>query len=296
LKKLKQRLLEGSFAFSPVRRIEVPKPGKKEKRPLGIPNFEDRIVQDAIRVVLNVIYEPVFQQYETNLGFRPERSTSDAIGKIGRERQGMTTAIEGDIVGAYNNVQYKRIMNILKKKIIDKKFLALIESGFKAGIEERGKFTEIEKGVRGIASPILFNIYMHEFDVWVIDYLSAYLKGKNKKEGRIDKAYSETYRKMKNKTDNFKVRQLQKYRKKQEDGKYWVSNILEYAKNKKILRKINSQKLKTKSIAQNRKLLRFSYTRYADDWIILTNANIETCNTIKKEVREFFKTDLHLEL
>ena len=208
----------------------------------------------------------------------------------------MTTAIEGDIVGAYNNVQYKRIMNILKKKIIDKKFLALIESGFKAGIEERGKFTEIEKGVRGIASPILFNIYMHEFDVWVIDYLSAYLKGKNKKEGRIDKAYSETYRKMKNKTDNFKVRQLQKYRKKQEDGKYWVSNILEYAKNKKILRKINSQKLKTKSIAQNRKLLRFSYTRYADDWIILTNANIETCNTIKKEVREFFKTDLHLEL
>jgi retron-type reverse transcriptase len=94
---LSESIKKGEFKWSLIRRVNIPKPGKNKTRPLGIPNFKDRLVQENIRVGLNAIYEPSFQHLEVNYGFRPKRSTADAIKKITFERQGMTTAIEGDI-------------------------------------------------------------------------------------------------------------------------------------------------------------------------------------------------------
>ena len=120
------------------RRIYVPKPGKTTLRPISIPNFRERILQDIIRNILNAIYEPTFQEYELNFGFRPLRSPEDALNKIDIEKQGMTTAIEGDIKGAFDNVNHKILMRLLRKKILvslierlitDKRFLKLIENG-----------------------------------------------------------------------------------------------------------------------------------------------------------------------
>lgn len=85
-------------------------------RPLGIPNFKERLIQENLRITLNTIYEPQFQKLEVNFGFRPKRSTSDVIRKIYVEKEGMTTAIEGDIKGAYDNVNCKILELILKKK------------------------------------------------------------------------------------------------------------------------------------------------------------------------------------
>lgn len=94
---LSDKLREGNYQWKPVRRIYIDKPGKKVKRPRGITTFESKVVQEAIRILLNVIYEPEFQELETNYGFRPGRSVEMAVNKIRYENKGMTTAIEGDI-------------------------------------------------------------------------------------------------------------------------------------------------------------------------------------------------------
>ena len=126
----------------------------------------ERIVQESIRLILNTIYEPLFQRTELNFGFRPKRSTSDAIKKISSESQGINIAIQGDITGAYDNVNKKTLIKLLKRKISDKKLLRLIEDSLHTGTILNNKITHSITGVPqdGIASPIYFNIYMHQFD------------------------------------------------------------------------------------------------------------------------------------
>ncbi len=169
IQKISSKLKTGSYKWSPVKRIFVPKPGKSVLRPLGLPDFDDKIVQEAIRMVLEAIFEPAFAHYELNSGFRPKRDCSSAIRKIKRGAQFSTLAIEGDIKGAYDNVNHTILIKILSRRIKDKKFLDLIWSGLKAGILLDLTYTDSFVGVPqgGIASPILFNIYMHEFDLYM---------------------------------------------------------------------------------------------------------------------------------
>ena len=122
--KLKQR----KFKPNPVRRVWVPKPNKKEKRPLGIPTFQDRVVQEAIRGILEAIYEPEFAKFAktsmvcNNFGFRPQLNCWQAIEHFKKWGQQITFVIEGDIKGAYNNVDHEILINILSKRIKDKNF------------------------------------------------------------------------------------------------------------------------------------------------------------------------------
>jgi RNA-directed DNA polymerase len=76
--KISEQIMNRNFKWLPVRKVYIPKPGKSQKRPLGIPSFDNRIVQESIRMVLNSIYEPIFQEIELNFGFRPKRSTAHA--------------------------------------------------------------------------------------------------------------------------------------------------------------------------------------------------------------------------
>lgn len=166
--KISTQLITGTYTPSDIRRVWIPKPGKTEKRPLGIPTLHDKIVQQAILMVLEAMYEPIFEQQNHNFGFRPHKGCHDAIIKITQKGQGMSLAIEGDIKGAYNNVKHKTMINILSRQTDDNKFLNLIDRFMKAGIfDEMSKsrthtFTGVPQG--GIVSPILFNIYMYEFD------------------------------------------------------------------------------------------------------------------------------------
>jgi retron-type reverse transcriptase len=120
--KLVENIKNKTFKFRPSRRIEIPKPGKTTKRPLTIPNFDDRIIQEATRVILNAIYEPIFKKVQVNFGFRPQLSTSDAIEHTQVGTSNATTAIEGDVKGAYDNVVPSIMIKILSKKIKDKYF------------------------------------------------------------------------------------------------------------------------------------------------------------------------------
>lgn len=168
---LSESLLNGTFQWKPVKRIQIPKPGKKKKRPLGLPDFSDKIVQECIRIILDSIYEPEFNKYDCNYGFRSKHDCISAIRRIRQTGQSADYAIEGDIQGAYDNVDHDILLLILQSKISDKKFIRLIKSGLQAGIFENNKIVDSFLGVPqgSIASPILFNIYMHEFDKYIID-------------------------------------------------------------------------------------------------------------------------------
>jgi retron-type reverse transcriptase len=136
LDKIQRSLIQNSFKWSAVLRIMIPKPGKKELRPLGLPDFDNKVVQECIRMVLDSIYEPEFEAYNTNYGFRPGKGVFQAIDSIRLWASGSDYVIEGDIKGAYPSVNFEILLNLLKERIGDIKFLKLIKSGLNAGIME----------------------------------------------------------------------------------------------------------------------------------------------------------------
>ncbi|MGQ2957962.1 reverse transcriptase domain-containing protein [Agrobacterium sp.] len=167
--KISKALKDRTFKWSPIKRIYIPKPGKTKKRPLGIPNFSDKIVQNNISLILTAIYEPEFEYINTNFGFRPNKGCNSPIRIIRTQAHSMDHALEADIEGAYDNVNHKKLIEILRKRIKDEKFLKLIRDGLKCGIISDGLYYDSLLGTPqgGIASPILFNIYMNEFDKFV---------------------------------------------------------------------------------------------------------------------------------
>lgn len=297
LNRISEEIANGTFEWRAIKRKLIPKKGKKKSRPLGIVNFDDRVVQELIRIVLNIIYEPVFQEKEYNHGFRPKRGTRSAITKIERESQGMTTAIEGDIKGGYNNVNHKILMNFLKKKIYDRKFLKLVKKGLEQEIiqknQKRVGMSGIPQG--GIVSPILFNIYMHEFDQMVEEKVGELLKKINKEEKRVpaEKASTKKYKKLKSRIDSNRARIKRLIKKHQglEEGN--IDKCRELVLEKRQAKK---KRLQVPFIDRKKILLTFSYTRYADDWIILTNASEKHCEKIKKLLTDILKTEFKLEL
>ena len=142
-------------------------------------------------------------------------------------------------------------------------------------------------------SPILFNVYTHEFDLTITEEVNSFLKKKNTIEKRIENPAAKRYNQVRGERDGL-----------QKKIKNLLSNKLELSKHEKekfheLLnqkRKKKSQMLQLESINKGKKTLFFSYTRYADDWIILTNANERTCQEIKKIIAETFKRKIEIEL
>lgn len=169
LQQISERLKAGEFRWKPVRRIMIEKPGKTQLRPLGLPDFDDKIVQGAIRLILEAIYEPIFEADNCNFGFRPNKDTTMALDKIENEAKHYQYVIEGDIKGAYDNVNQTTLITILSFRISDRKFLKLVEKGLKCGYMLDFKYHSTLLGTPqgSICSPILFNIYMREFDKFV---------------------------------------------------------------------------------------------------------------------------------
>ncbi len=142
---------------------------------------------------MDTIYEPIFDQYNVSFGFRPGLGTSNAMETIYTNLQGIDYVIEGAIKGAYDNVDYNILMNTLKKEISDNRFLKLIKSGLNAGILDKTKEIDTFNGIPqgGIASPTLFNIYMHQFDEYLMENLIPELT-KNTTEDKVTTQYHTT--------------------------------------------------------------------------------------------------------
>lgn len=288
IKTISNEIKTGTYKWRAIRRKEVPKPGKKKKRPLGVVNFYDKLLQEAIRLILTSIYEPVFQKYELNQGFRPDKSTETAIIKLQRESKEMDWALEGDVKGAYDNVDHFKMIEILKKKITDKKFLRLIQTGLSQGIYKDQKVIKNLLGTPqgGIVSPILFNIYMHEFDVNIRNKMDQIAEEKNEKEKRTKAGkYHSVYRKYSSR--------IEKAKKKLKTKK------LSDTERKELFKRMRDSKkamLKVEAKDKASLLARFTYIRYADDWIILTNTQKKDVQNLKEYCSKWLKEMLHLEL
>jgi len=115
LKELRISLMNKTWKPIPVKQIWIPKPGKKTMRPIGLNDFNDKIVSETIRMVLHAIYEPEFETHNVNFGFRPGYSTHSCFKNLQTKIQGLPNAIEGDIKGAYPSLNHKILMKLLKK-------------------------------------------------------------------------------------------------------------------------------------------------------------------------------------
>jgi len=166
LSRLSQQLQGGSYRPQPVRRAWIPKPGSKEQRPLGIPAVRDRIVQGALRQVLEPIFETEFAEH--SYGFRPGRGAKDALRRVERLLQaGHVWVVDADLKSYFDTIPQDRLLALIKARVADGRVLALVEGFLRAGVLEEGKgWQPTERGTPqgGVISPLLANLYLNPFD------------------------------------------------------------------------------------------------------------------------------------
>lgn len=175
-----QLLKKGKYPWGASKRIYVPKPGTDAKRPITISPFMDKVIQTAIKMVLEAIYEPWFEKTNRSFGFRANKGCQDAIFCLTTPHcQNMKIAIEGDIESAYDKVNREKLIEILKERIADKRFINLMAKRLDCQIfdAEENIFKHEETGIPqgGSDCPYLYNIYMKKLDDAIIKYLDETL-------------------------------------------------------------------------------------------------------------------------
>jgi len=255
------------WKWPPVRRVLIDKP-QGGKRPLGIPDWSPKVVQDIVRSILEAYYEPQFSDHSH--GFRPKRGCQSALTKIHNTWNGTKWFIEGDIKGCFDNIDHHILMNILRENIHDNRFLRLIEGALKAGYCEDWIYHPSLSGSPqgGIVSPILSNIYLDKLDKFVEKTLIPEYTKSDKRE--TNPAYGHV------------ANQLQTARRQ--------GNLERVKALQKELRKHPS---KTQDDPGYRRL---RYIRYADDFLFGFAGPFEESHQIKDKVASFLQTELKLPL
>lgn len=169
LENLVERMKGFSYRPQPVKRVYIPKTASDKLRPLGLPSYEDKLVQGVMADILTVIYEPKF--LNLSYGFRPKRSCHQAILDLDNKimREPVNYIVDADIRGFFDNVNHDWLIKFLEHDIEDKNFIRYIKKFLKSGIMEQGKLIESDKGTPqgGLISPILANVYLHYvLDLW----------------------------------------------------------------------------------------------------------------------------------
>lgn len=283
--------------------IYFDKPGvKNKKRPITIPPFMDRVVQKAIEMILQAIYEPVFEQTNRSFGFRPNKGVHDAIVAItSKKTNGMRAAVEGDIEAAYDTVDKKVLIDKLSKKITDSKFIRLMEQrlNYEFVEKETGKRLRPDLGIPqgGIDSPYLFNIYLSELDEFVEREINGKLLDQiNNKLGNR-RIVNPKYSRVKKRIVGMKT-QLMRIKRELKDCNQ--DKALQKRKELfdcvKKIRLLQHQKNTTSNAHPTKRQLRGFYVRYADDWIWLTNGTKEIAEKAKNLISNFLLTELKLKL
>lgn len=180
LKGLEDRMKSGRYKAPPVRRVYIPK-GKNEKRPIGIPTFEDKVCQKAVQMVLEPLYEQDF--YEFSYGFRPGRSQHMALDHIWKTLMSMRGAyiLDLDISKYFDTIDHGSLREVLKKRVRDGVIIRMIGKWLNAGVMEGGQrmFPQAGSPQGGVISPLLSNIYLHEvLDSWFEEEVKPRMRGK----------------------------------------------------------------------------------------------------------------------
>jgi len=183
--KLKKDLRTNAFQFRPARRIEIPKPNGKGTRPLGIASPRDKIVQGAMLLIMEAIFEPSFVTHSH--GFRPGKGCHTALKEVKNTFSAVNWFIEGDISKCFDTFNHKLLVHLISKRINDKGFLDLLHKALKAGYMFQGQFFSPEVGTPqgSIVSPILCNILLHGLDQFVLNLQKNFDLGKRRKENPI---------------------------------------------------------------------------------------------------------------
>jgi len=282
INRLIDSLKDHSYQPNPAKRQYIKKKNGK-MRPLGIPSFDDKLVQEVARLILESIYEPNFSNLSH--GFRPKRSCHTALMHVQRNFTGVKWFIEGDIKSFFDTIDHQTMVNILRKRIKDEYFLGLIWKFLKAGYLEDWTFHNTYSGTPqgSVISPILSNIYLNEFDKYVEEYTEKFNRGKVRAENGEYKKIMSRIGRLKN-------------------GRYSAEKWEQFNDEEKANAKLHLKRLYdelykyTRTDPMDEEYRRLVYVRYADDWLCGVIGSKQDAETIKADFKEFLSEKLRLEL
>jgi group II intron reverse transcriptase/maturase len=261
-----QQLEAGTYQWKPTKRVYIPKKNGK-LRLLGLPGWKDKLLQEAIRILLTAYYEPQFSKHSH--GFRPQRGCHTALKAINLEWRGTSWFIEGDIKGCFDNINHEILLKIIGSKIKDNRFIKLLKEMLAAGYLEDWRYYPTFSGTPqgGVISPLLSNIYLNELDKFVEAKL-------------MPKYHKPELRKV-----NPEWNRLS-----------WAIRVARQKGDLETVERLVKERNTVPHNYQNGDWRALRYVRYADDFLIGFKGPKEEAEIIKTELRDFLKTELALEM
>lgn len=256
------------FHWHPTRRVYIEKKSSKKKRPLGMPTWTDKLVQEVIRLILDAYYDPQFSPHSH--GFRPQHGCHTALTEVRQKCRGTTWFIEGDISQCFERLDHQVLLQTLAEKIHDNRFLRLINEALKVGYLEEWRWHSTLSGTPqgGIVSPVLSNIYLDKLDKFVeTTLLPAYNRGETRQRSKEYIRYSANH--------------------------LYARKHGNFARSKELRRKMQSIPMGETHDPNYRRL---HYVRYADDFLLGFIGPRSEAEEIKRQIGEFMRDTLKLQL